>query len=564
MGSRRRNLFILAFVLGLTLASLAVINAKDTKLGLDLSGGTELIYQGRPTPQNPEIEGEDMDRSIEIIRERTDTLGVSEPEISRLGTDSVRVGLPDVQNAERAIAQVGDTAQLFFYDWEPNVISTPEDASPSSDAETPFQRLYDAVQFASEQEPECFEDTCTTTGPTFYLFDSQTLELIAGPGATKSDLFVDQPDEKQPPRSEIIAVPQGTIVVREEAPPDNPDTPENESDDDEGLGCYVLRDRPALSGDDIRNPEQQQDPNTNQPNVAFEFNDAGREAFSNVTREIAERGLNEAPPGTSPADAANFSDHFAVVLDDEVVSRPIINFAENPQGIDGRTGAQIEGSFSIQEAQDLAEFLKIGALPIELKLISQSTVSATLGEEALDQGLKAGLAGLALVILFLIAYYRFLGVVAALGLLLYGDLLLRAGRADPDHADAARHRGTDPDDRRRGRLQRRHLRANKGGGQSGQIHALCDRHRLSQGHRDDHRRERDRADHGLHPVRALDGRGQGLRLHAGRRHDRLAVHGGRLHPGLPGPVRARGVHALAGLPRRDRGAGALALRLHRA
>ncbi len=219
MGSRRRNLFILAFVLGLTLASLAVINAKDTKLGLDLSGGTELIYQGRPTPQNPEIEGEDMDRSIEIIRERTDTLGVSEPEISRLGTDSVRVGLPDVQNAERAIAQVGDTAQLFFYDWEPNVISTPEDASPSSDPETPFQRIYDAVQFASTQKPECFEDTCTTTGPTFYLFDSQTLELISGPGTTKSDLFVDQPDEKQPPRSEIITVPQGTIVVREEAPP---------------------------------------------------------------------------------------------------------------------------------------------------------------------------------------------------------------------------------------------------------------------------------------------------------------------------------------------------------
>ena len=136
MGSRRRNIFILAFVLGLTLASLAVIKTKDTKLGLDLSGGTELIYQGRPTPQNPEIEGDDMDRSIEIIRERTDTLGVAEPEISRLGTDSVRVGLPDVQNAERAIAQVGDTAQLYFYDWEPNVIPNPN-AQPDRATDRP-------------------------------------------------------------------------------------------------------------------------------------------------------------------------------------------------------------------------------------------------------------------------------------------------------------------------------------------------------------------------------------------------------------------------------------------
>ena len=79
------------------------------------------------------------------------------------------------------------------------------------------------------------------------------------------------------------------------------------------------------------------------------------------------------------------------MLDDEIVSRPIINFVDNPAGIDGRTGRPDRGQLRrLQEAQDLAEFLKIGALPIELKLISQSTVSATLGEEALDQGLKAG------------------------------------------------------------------------------------------------------------------------------------------------------------------------------
>ena len=109
-----------------------------------------------------------------------------------------------------------------------------------------------------------------------------------------------------------------------------------------------------------------------------------------------------------------------MVLDDDIVSRPIINFVENPTGIDGRTGAQISGIGDLNEAQDLANFLKIGALPIELKLISQSTISATLGQEALDQGLKAGIIGLLLVSLFLLAYYRFLGFVAVLGLALYG------------------------------------------------------------------------------------------------------------------------------------------------
>ncbi|HZA57596.1 MAG TPA: hypothetical protein VE523_00240, partial [Solirubrobacterales bacterium] len=301
MGSRRRYLFILLFVAGLVLASLAVINGKDTKLGLDLSGGTELIYQGRATPQNPEIEGEDIDRAIEIIRSRTDSLGVSEPEISRIGTDSVRVALPDVQNADRAIAQVGDTAQLFFYDWEPNVIPNPTVRADRA-TESPFPRLYDAVQIASQQESECFEDRCTTTGPSFYLFDEQTKELISGPELAREDLFADLDPGEIPAKSrrEIVEVPQGTIVVRAEPNEDDPETEEDESANDENLGYYVIRDRPELSGDDIRNPEQQSDPNTNQPNVAFEFTDDGREAFENVTRRIAERGLNSAPPGTGP------------------------------------------------------------------------------------------------------------------------------------------------------------------------------------------------------------------------------------------------------------------------
>ncbi|MGH2981357.1 MAG: protein translocase subunit SecD, partial [Solirubrobacterales bacterium] len=87
MGGRRRNLFVLLFVIGLVGASALVIATKKTQLGLDLRGGVELIYQGRPTPQQPEVTGEAIDRSIDIIRERVDAFGVAEPEISRLGAD---------------------------------------------------------------------------------------------------------------------------------------------------------------------------------------------------------------------------------------------------------------------------------------------------------------------------------------------------------------------------------------------------------------------------------------------------------------------------------------------
>ncbi|HEX2706528.1 MAG TPA: protein translocase subunit SecF, partial [Solirubrobacterales bacterium] len=140
-----------------------------------------------------------------------------------------------------------------------------------------------------------------------------------------------------------------------------------------------------------------------------------------VTRKIAQRGQAQAIGPVSAEEAGALSGHFAVVLDNEVKSRPIINFAENPDGIDGRTGAQISGGFnSPEEAQELATTLQIGALPINLKLISQTQVSATLGTQALHEGIKAGIIGLTLVVIFLLIYYRFLGLVASIALGAYG------------------------------------------------------------------------------------------------------------------------------------------------
>ena len=241
-----------------------------------------------------------------------------------------------------------------------------------------------------------------------------------GPARVKRDLFLSFPNEQQPPGTVVEQIPQGYVILREEETPDNPDTDVDESETTP-RGWFLLRDRPELTGDEIRNPEQQTDPTTGELAVTFDFTDEGQDAFQEVTRRIAQRGAAkpEAIQATTPEQAAAISDSFAVVLDGEIVSRPIINFRENPDGISGSTGAQISGNFTLQEAQDLAEFLRIGALPVELTLISQSTVSATLGQEALDGAILAGLAGLALVLLFLLAYYRFLGFVAALGLFVY-------------------------------------------------------------------------------------------------------------------------------------------------
>src|SRR5262245_17082652 len=355
MGRRRRNLFVLLFVFGLIIASALVIANKPTRLGLDLKGGVELVYQGTPTGQVKEVSGGDIDRSIEIIRERIDKLGVSEPEVSRLGETEISVSLPDVTNAQRAIDQVGTTAQLYFYDWEPSLIGRQKTIGgkpgrqpppgPLKEAEDEWkaagrkpkdpknQRLiyagayptaYGAVKLASEQEPEPECTQCSTTKPRFYLFsEGSDHQLLAGPEASVEDLYISPTGRKRPHKGEVLTVPPGTVVVSEQAQ-------NSEGQPIEGAepGWYALIDKPALSGTEITNPKQEFD-EFQQPTVTFGFTDKGRDAFHDVTRAIAQRGQEQAIGLPAQEEAEALSGHFAVVLDNEVKTRPIINFAEN-------------------------------------------------------------------------------------------------------------------------------------------------------------------------------------------------------------------------------------------
>jgi SecD/SecF fusion protein len=447
MGSRRKHLFVLLFVFGLIAVSALVIASKPTQLGLDLKGGVQLVLQARPTPQQPSIDSGSMTRAIDIIRSGCDQLGVSEIEVSQVGTDQIQVGIPGATSVGKATECATKPARLFFYDWEPNLIGReaaigahpgsepPQGALEKADEEwsdagrgttsTADQQLilagaypteYAATKLASEQKlkrdcPKCSQPT------TYYLFEKAAPhKLIDGPEFTEDDLYID-PNGKKRPRNAglVLKVPQGTIVVSEKPSDSSGQVLENAEP-----GWYALKDNPALSGTEITSPKQEVD-EFGQPNVTFKFTDSGRQAFQEVTRRIAQRGAAQAIGPTATQEAEARSGHFAVVLDNEVKTRPIINFAQNPDGIDGRTGAQISGGFtSNADAQELASFLQRGALPINLNLISQTQVSATLGSQALHAGIKAGLIGLALVVIFLLVFYRFLGLVATLALGAYG------------------------------------------------------------------------------------------------------------------------------------------------
>ena len=134
MTERRRSLFVLLLVLGLIAASISVLNQRDTKLGLDLQGGVQLVYEAEATAQQPTVTPEALQRALDIMRERVDALGVSEPELLQSGEHQIEVNLPGVENAERAAQQVGSTAQLFFYDWEASILDENCRTDPNENA----------------------------------------------------------------------------------------------------------------------------------------------------------------------------------------------------------------------------------------------------------------------------------------------------------------------------------------------------------------------------------------------------------------------------------------------
>src|SRR4051812_4913693 len=423
MSDRRRSLFVLLIVAALIGGSIAALAPKPTGLRLDLQGGGQLVYKAEPTKAQPVVDADAMQRSIDLMQQRVNEFGVSESELFQSGKDQIEVNLPGVKDAQRAAQQVGSTAQLFFYDWEANILDEKCKTDPNVNANQrqPISGLRAAVAQASK---------CTSVGTgkgsdplakdsaggesqaadkaRFYVFNKNNKRPLSnGQTFGTRQEALDSLSDADKKVAEVLEVPPGVLVLREQKQNAKDPRPDR---------WWVIQDRPGLSGTDIKNPEQSADTNLgNEPIVTFNFTDKGRKAFQAITRRVAQRGADNA----FGQPAVQTSQHFAIALDNELVSAPYIDWQQNPDGIDGATGAQISGSFTIKSAQDLAKILKIGALPLKLSEVSRSQVSATLGAQALNQGLKAGIAGFIIVALFLVIFYRVLGVIAALTLCIY-------------------------------------------------------------------------------------------------------------------------------------------------
>jgi SecD/SecF fusion protein len=311
-------------VVAVLFATGALIGTRPARLGLDLRGGTQIALEARDTDRQ-KVDGDTVNRTLEVLRRRVDQLGVAEPTLQRSGDRRIIVELPGLKDPDQAVAVIGQTAQLTFHP----VLGVEVDAP--------------AV-------------TSTTEGPP-----------AAGPPTTAA----------------------GELVLP----------------DEDGIG--VRLGPPALTGDAVRTARAVFD---GAWQVEIDLRGDGQKAWEAVT------GTAACAPAGDP------TRRVAIALDDEVISSPQVSaqVACNV-GITGGTTV-ITGNFSQKEAKDLALLIRAGALPVPVEIVEQRTIGPTLGKAAIRASVQAAVIGAALTILYMIAYYRLLGVLAALALAAYGAI----------------------------------------------------------------------------------------------------------------------------------------------
>lgn len=358
------------------------------RLGLDLQGGTQVILAPTPIEEGASISEEQLQQTVEIIRQRVNGLGVAEAEVAVQGGGNdavIVVSVPGVTQ-ERIVDLVGQTALLNFRPVEAILGPAPTDAEGN-----PLPSSAALEQDADAEAGETASDDAAEPDAS----EAEEPESV-GPEGTRI-VQAEVPDEQF--TTDVLALDCTDRVNQSGGSPDNP----NEylgTCDQSGAAKYILQ--PAfIRGTNIEDAQAQlPQQGVGSWVVTLDFDTEGAAQLAEVSTQLS----GQQPP----------QDQFAIVLDGVVVSAP--SFREPILG----GSAQIEGNFTAETAQDLANVLKFGALPLNLDVQAVESVSPTLGTDQLQAGILAGVIGLILVGVYMLVYYRALGVVAFVSLILAG------------------------------------------------------------------------------------------------------------------------------------------------
>jgi len=403
-------------------------------LGLDLAGGAHLVYQADVSEIKKDYQEFAVSGTRDVIEQRVNALGVSEPIVQTNKTDAgyrIIVEMPGITDVNQAIERIGDTPVLEFKELAP-----PEPLT----AEEKAQR----EEFNQSQKQKAEEILATVINAPDEEFAKTAKEFSQDPGSKEQggDLGFMQKESLVPEFAEVIfdkLTDQETydqivetqfgyhIIRRLQSRCVNTETQEivdcsqyQEDIKDKNLKIikevrsrHILFSKQSL---DVKAPKEQWrntklsgehlekailmfDQKTGFPIVNLQFNKEG----SNFFEQITERNIQK---------------QVAIFLDGQIISAPKVN-----EKITGGN-AVISGDFTINQAQELTKRLNAGALPVNIKLISQQRIGPSLGKMSVQKSFLAGVLGLFLVMLFMIFYYRLPGLIAAVALIIYSLILI--------------------------------------------------------------------------------------------------------------------------------------------
>src|SRR6478735_7737190 len=230
MSERRRSLFVLLLVAVLLGGSIAVVATKPTVLGLDLQGGSQLVYKAEPTAQQP-ITPDAMARSLDLMQQRVNEFGVSEAELFQSGNDQIEVNVPGLEDAQDLADRVGSTAQLYFYDWEANLLD--EDCKTNPDQNANQRQPISGIFAAATQASKCTDvgtgagadpladdspggESVAAAKPRFYVFDKTTKKPFTDESVTafgSREDALDSLTEAQQKNAQVIEVPAAVLLL---------------------------------------------------------------------------------------------------------------------------------------------------------------------------------------------------------------------------------------------------------------------------------------------------------------------------------------------------------------
>ena len=396
-------------------------------LALDLKGGTQLILTPTPTSEGQrEITEEDITQAISIIRNRIDASGVSESEISSMGSSNIMVSIPGTPSQEqldlirsssqmnfRPVLRIGPAQGVLQNQQQPKV------DNPQSGAQSGEQSVAQSGEQSGAQSAE--QSGAGAADAAQSGVQSTALDEATARGAADADgdgVLSDTPATTPENASDLAWVTEQVMydfltldcsasadVKRVEGPADKPYAACDES----GQVKYILG-PVAVPGSDLttaaaaiaRNNNGQ---STGQWIVSLQFNHDGTEKFKETSTILY--GYHDSDPQGASYRGTPDRNSFAVVLDGTVITAPSM------QAIIPNGEAQISGNFTAQSATALANQLQFGSLPLNFEVESEQQISATIGTDHLTVGLWAALIGFLLVILYLIWQYRGLAIISA-------------------------------------------------------------------------------------------------------------------------------------------------------